>query len=75
MEVEECEKHSQLDKWIIAIILGFVFLIISSYQAYNVTNNFGSYIGIKTMKNGTPNKIGYLVHLLIFILFIRILLK
>lgn len=73
--MEEDRIHTSKEKWIIAILLGFVFLIISSYYAYNASNTLGSYIGVKTLSNGSPTKSGYLIHLLAFIVIIRLLLK
>ena len=73
--MEEEKIHTATEKWIIAIILGFVFLIISSHYIYNASNSVGTFIGVKTMTNNSPNKIGYLLHLLAFILIVRLLLK
>tara|TARA_R110001632_G_scaffold50169_6_gene125303 strand:- start:675 stop:896 length:222 start_codon:yes stop_codon:yes gene_type:complete len=73
--MEEEKIHTVTEKWIIAIILGFVFLIISSHYIYNASNGIGSFVGIKTVTNGSPNKIGYMLHLLAFILIVRLLLK
>lgn len=62
-------------KWIGALILGAVFLLISNGYTYKATNWLTSLVGIKSSKGGCPNWIGLLLHAVVFILVVRLLMN
>ena len=70
-----CTKPTSGQKWWAAVLLGFVFGIISSPAAYYVTSSVSEYLGGGTLMVGPgPNFVGLLTHSIIFILVIRLIL-
>ncbi len=61
-------------KWIFSFILGFFFLLISSYQAYLLTGTVIRRLGGMKISSGGPTLPGLLLHTAIFILIVRLLL-
>ena len=66
---------SPLEKWILACLLGGVFLFIASPFAFKFTNSAGSKVGLPTLRGESPNCLGWVVHLVIFIIVVRIMLR
>jgi hypothetical protein len=70
-----CECVTSNQKWLIAIILGIIFLIVSIPIIYNLTNTLLSKINIHTTnKKGLPTPFGLVLHTLIFIIIVRVLM-
>ena len=79
-----CTQPTSGQKWWAAVLLGFIFALISSPAAYSVTNKIStSTIGVSLVETTTsqgvpifylPNFIGLLIHTLIFIIIVRIIL-
>lgn len=81
-----CTQPTSGQKWWAAVLLGFVFALISSPAAYYVTSKVTTSLGGITLMDGTgpidpmgvpgfkPNFVGLLIHTLIFIIIIRIIL-
>jgi hypothetical protein len=79
-----CTQPTGGQKWWAAVLLGFIFALISSPAAYSVTNKIAtSTIGVSLIETTTtqgvpvfylPNFIGLLIHTLIFIVIVRIIL-
>lgn len=66
---------SNIDKWIIATILGVIFAILSSNIAYSATNAVFSRFGYPTRKgHGGPTLFGLIVNTIIFIIIVRLLM-
>jgi hypothetical protein len=65
-----CTQPTGGQKWWAAVILGFIFALISSPTAYNITSS----VGIKTTEGKGPTLSGLLVHTIIFIIVMRIIL-
>jgi hypothetical protein len=62
-------------KWWAAVILGFVFALLSSPPAYNLTSKVTNIVsGVNTMEGTGPNVRGLILHTILFILIIRIIL-
>ena len=62
-------------KWWAAIILGFVFALVSSPLAYSMTNSVVCYFGGFPMgRKGGPTVPGLFLHTVIFILIARVIL-
>lgn len=62
-------------KWWAAVILGFIFFIISSPAAYNITSQITlSTVGTPLMYGTGPTLAGLLFHTLIFVLVVRLIL-
>ena len=67
-----------LEKWLIAAILGVVFLIIASPLVFKFTNSIFGYIGWHTIQPGTsqkPTLFGWILHAIVFIIIVRILMR
>jgi len=68
-KVEECSKlYGNKDKWIVSIVLGLLFVLLSLPFLYNITNRF-------TNSFGTPSYMGIIIHGIIFVLIVRLLLS
>ncbi len=74
-----CTQPTSGQKWWTAVLLGFIFALISSRAFYSITTSVTSNFGIYTndvidnrIVGHTP--IGLIIHTIIFILIIRILL-
>ena len=62
-------------KWWAAVILGFIFFLISSPVAYNITSQITlSTVGTPLMYGTGPTLAGLLFHTLIFVLIVRLIL-
>ena len=73
----ECVKpYTSKDKWIVALIGGLLFLMISSPFLYDTVNAFTSSFGLNTTApDGSPNLTGLSLHTLIFTSITRILMR
>lgn len=73
-----CDKMSgtsNLDKWIIAVLIGIIFAIIASPFMFRITNFFFKKLGFPTVdSNGVPNLFGLVLHAGVFIVVIRLLM-
>ena len=70
-----CTTPTSSHKTWAAVLLGFIFFIISSPAAYNVTSQVSTYIsGQPLMKGSGPTLPGLIIHTLIFIIIVRIIL-
>jgi len=70
-----CTQPTSGQKWWAAVLLGFIFALISSPVAYNITSSVTSAMaGITLMEGPGPNFIGLVIHTIIFIIIIRLIL-
>jgi hypothetical protein len=70
-----CTQPTGGQKWWAATLIGFVFAIISSPIAYEVSSYVTqNTVGFKTMYGEGPVLSGLLIHTVIFILIIRLIL-
>ena len=70
-----CTQPTSGHKWWAAILLGFIFALVSSPAAYYISSKVTTSLGgISTMEGPGPNFVGLLIHTLIFIIIIRIIL-
>lgn len=62
-------------KWWAAIVIGFIFAIISSPLAYYATSKLTTTLGGLPLTDGPgPTLVGLLVHTIIFVLIIRLIM-
>lgn len=62
-------------KWLVSLMAGLLFLIISSPIVYKLVNSLTSLVRLKLAdKNGCPNVLGLLVHTVVFVLLVRLLM-
>ena len=62
-------------KWWAAVLLGFIFFLISSPVAYNITSQVTlNTIGVPLMYGTGPTLAGLLIHTVIFVLIVRVIL-
>lgn len=64
------------EKWILAAILGLIFSILTTNTSFVISDGFLKYAGIRTVSaSGHPTPIGWTVHLIVFVLLVRVLMK
>lgn len=62
-------------KWLVALLLGLLFVIIASPMVFLLVNGLTSSLGLSICdKNGCPNSVGLVVHGVVFVLLVRALL-
>lgn len=65
-----------VQKWVIALISGLLFMLISSPYFYRLTNMFTSRFGLTIASNtGCPNLAGLVIHTVVFILIVRAIMR
>lgn len=70
-----CTQPTGGQKWWAAVIVGFLFAIFSSPVAYQITTQITDpSMGIKTIQGKGPTTFGLFLHMIIFILVIRLIL-
>lgn len=78
MSDSRCNKaHTNGDKWIISIIAGLLFLLVSSPFLYKATNELFTSLNLPGLaeSSGCPNSLGLIVHAFVFILIVRLLMR
>lgn len=77
MGTETCMKpYTNRDKWIVAVLFGILFFILASPYMFKLTNSLVSTVGLYTTNvGGLPSLFGLIVHMIIFILMVRLLMK
>jgi hypothetical protein len=71
-----CDKpYSDTDKTIVSIILGLLFLILSSPPAYYIYNSMITFDNMPLIVGSTPTIIGILFSASIFTLIVRLMLN
>ena len=77
--MDEDNDEKELDgneKWLIAVLLGIVFLIVASPLVFRFSNSIFGYIGWNTTKpSGSPTPFGWIIHVIAFIIIVRLLMK
>lgn len=72
---DNCVTVDSNEKWLIAVLLGIIFLIISAPLIFRLSNSITSKVGMHTTyKSGLPTPFGYIIHMIVFILIVRILM-
>lgn len=70
-----CTQPTSGQKWWAAVVLGFVFALVSSPVAYYITSSVTTSLGgISLIEGPGPNVPGLLLHTIIFILIVRLIL-
>ena len=62
------------EKWILAAILGLLAVIAFGPLSFLFSNRLGNYVGVSTSKNGKPTGFGFTLHVVFFIVMIRVLM-
>lgn len=66
---------SNTDKWIIAAIIGIIFILLASPFLFNLTNYVCRPLGVPTRNpQGKPTVAGLVIHGIIFVLIVRLLM-
>lgn len=72
---EEGMRVTNFDKWVIAIIIGIVFLVFASPFMFSVSNIAGRRIGLPTTyPSGKATYFGLVLHCFIVIAIVRLLM-
>lgn len=70
-----CTQPTGGQKWWAAVVLGLLFMLVSSPVAYQISTMVAnSTIGFKTIVGQGPTLSGLAIHTIVFILIIRIIL-
>lgn len=74
---QACEKpYTSKDKWIISIIGGLLFILISSPFLYDAVNSLTYPLGLKVADGeGCPTLAGLMIHTGVFTLITRVLMR
>ena len=72
---EETVKITSREKWILAVLLALLFLLLCTPLAFQTGNRFLSWVGLSYLKNGQVTPTGWILHALIFALLVRLLMK
>jgi TRAP-type mannitol/chloroaromatic compound transport system permease small subunit len=73
---DACKHLSNSDKWIVALIIGLLFLLIASPFMFTLVNTLTEALGLKIAdSDGCPNTAGLILHTLIFIVLLRLLMR
>jgi hypothetical protein len=76
MNRKSSASTSSKDKWIVAMIGGMLFMLISSPFLYGAIDSLTSFVGVSTAtSSGCPNLGGLVLHTAIFILIVRLLMR
>lgn len=67
--------HDSQQKWIISIVAGLLFALVSLPFTYKLTNSVSQKIGFDTFEDGGATSYGIGVHVVIFILVLRLILQ
>jgi hypothetical protein len=67
-------NFSEGKKWLIGLLVGVLFFLVSSPFMYKITGSITDKIGLKTSDNGCPNYQGVLLHTIVFIILLRLLM-
>lgn len=67
------KPYTSKDKWIVAIVSGLIFLLLSSPFLYEITDKIFSMF--KISNNGCPTVMGLILHTIFFMLIIRLLMR
>lgn len=59
-------------KWVISLVLGVAFLLVSSPYLYKFVEYLASMVGVKIANNGCPTTLGIIVHSVVFFLLVRL---
>ena len=75
MSSEYLKNKDSLYKWWVSVLIGVLFLILSSPLAYYVTSTLTTKLGARATSDGPgPNYAGVLFHAIIFTLIVRLIL-
>jgi len=77
-DVEEDEGNRILttkEKWILAILLGILAIICFGPLSFAFSNRIGSRIGICTTSGSHYTSLGLALHLAVFIILVRVLMR
>uniref|UniRef100_A0A6C0CIP1 Uncharacterized protein n=1 Tax=viral metagenome TaxID=1070528 RepID=A0A6C0CIP1_9ZZZZ len=74
MEEEKIEITSH-EKWILAVLLAVLFLLLSTPLAFQTGNRFLSFVGFSYIKNNQITPAGWILHAVIFALLVRLMMK
>jgi hypothetical protein len=77
MKNSQCMKpYTSKDKWIVALVGGLLFILMSSPFLYETINTFTSTLGAHTLDNkDTPTIQGMILHSILFTLATRLLMR
>lgn len=74
MEEKKVEITTR-EKWILAILLAVLFLLLSAPPVFQAGNRFCSFISLSYIKNGQVTGAGLIFHAVIFALLVRLLMR
>jgi len=68
--------YTSKDKWMVSVVGGLLFILVSSPYLYDATNALTSSLKLDvTISNGCPNLKGLILHTVIFVIIVRLLMR
>lgn len=67
-----CKCASNKDKWLISFYSALIFALIASPFMFKITGQLTNMVGLETSINGCPNAYGLVLHLIVFMLIVRL---
>ena len=74
-DVDKTKELSSREKWILSVLLGILAIICVAPLCFTFSNRIGFKIGAHTMKDGNPTSLGWTIHIVFFIIIVRLLMK
>lgn len=74
----DCEKTYTLtnrEKWTLCVLLALVAIVCFLPAAFRMSDQTGRMVKMKTLSRGRPTPLGIVLHMSIFIVIIRVILK
>ena len=74
---EKCEKlYDSADRWRVAILAGFLFMLVSSPFLYTMLSKITSPLGFNVASSGgCPTFLGLFITTVLFVVVVRLLLR
>lgn len=74
---KECEQlYDSADKWKVAILSGFIFMLVSSPFLYQMLDKVGTPLGVDiASSSGCPTFVGLFVTTVLFVIIVRLLMR
>ena len=73
--VSELRGLSSRKKWLLAVLLGVLFIILSSPYIYELLDDILYSLGVSLYRDKTPTTLGLVVMSVVFILVVRLMMR
>jgi hypothetical protein len=63
------------EKWILAALLGLLAVVAFGPLSFVFSARLGQHIGVHTIRKGKPTSLGFTLHVVFFIVMVRVLMR